>query len=143
MALTDKLSAIANAIRSKTGGTDALTLDQMATEIAGIETGGGTPDTCTVNVTTSGLIVPYISYTTVDDNGTIKQANVTPGGYQCTFKCLCNSAIAWGAVYSSVVCDKMVHVHTVAQANIYFITAAKGEVATLDITRSSSSSGGA
>lgn len=41
MALTDKLTAIANAIRGKTGKEDALTLDQMATEIAGIQTGGG------------------------------------------------------------------------------------------------------
>lgn len=41
MALTDKLTAIADAIRGKTGKTDGLTLDQMATEIAGIEAGGG------------------------------------------------------------------------------------------------------
>ena len=41
MALTDKLTAIANAIREKTGNTELLTLDQMPTEIAGIETGGG------------------------------------------------------------------------------------------------------
>ena len=41
MALTDKLTAIANAIRGKTGKTDSLTLDQMATEIAGIQAGGG------------------------------------------------------------------------------------------------------
>jgi len=40
MALIDKITAIANAIRGKTGGTDKLTLEQMATEIAGIETGG-------------------------------------------------------------------------------------------------------
>lgn len=33
MALTDKLTAIANAIRAKTGKTDAMTLDAMATEI--------------------------------------------------------------------------------------------------------------
>lgn len=39
MALTDKLTAIADAIRAKTGGTDALTLDQMATTISTIETG--------------------------------------------------------------------------------------------------------
>ena len=43
MALTDKLTNIADAIRGKTGGTEGLTLDQMATEIAGIETGGGFP----------------------------------------------------------------------------------------------------
>lgn len=34
----DKLTAIADAIRAKTGGTENLTLDQMPTEIAGIET---------------------------------------------------------------------------------------------------------
>lgn len=41
MALTNKLSAIGNAIREKTGKTDLLTLDQMPQEISGIETGGG------------------------------------------------------------------------------------------------------
>ena len=37
---SDTLTAIADAIRSKTGKTAALTLDQMPTEIDGIETGG-------------------------------------------------------------------------------------------------------
>lgn len=41
MALTDKLTAIADAIRGKTGKSDSMTLDQMPTEIAGIVTGGG------------------------------------------------------------------------------------------------------
>ena len=41
MALTDKLTAIADAIRGKTGKTDGLTLDQMAAEIEGIQGGGG------------------------------------------------------------------------------------------------------
>ncbi len=41
MALTDKLTAIGDAIRAKTGGTELLTLDAMPTEIASIETGGG------------------------------------------------------------------------------------------------------
>lgn len=40
-ALDTKLTAIANAIRGKTGKTDALTLEQMAAAIAGIQTGGG------------------------------------------------------------------------------------------------------
>lgn len=39
MALTDKLSAIGDAIREKTGGTSKLTLDQMATEIGTIQGG--------------------------------------------------------------------------------------------------------
>ena len=40
MALTDKLTAIADAIRDKTGKTEEMTLDQMVTEIEGITTGG-------------------------------------------------------------------------------------------------------
>ena len=39
MALTDKLTAIADAIREKTGKTDSMTLEQMPTEIAGISVG--------------------------------------------------------------------------------------------------------
>lgn len=38
MALTDKLKAIANAIRGKTGSTDLMTLDEMPTEISNIQT---------------------------------------------------------------------------------------------------------
>jgi len=41
MALTDKLTSIANAIREKGGTTDKLTLDAMPNAIAAIETGGG------------------------------------------------------------------------------------------------------
>lgn len=44
MALIDKLTAIANAIRAKTGGTSELTLDDMATEIANISVGTGSSD---------------------------------------------------------------------------------------------------
>lgn len=40
MALIEKLTNIANAIRGKTGGTDPLTLDGMVAAIAGIEAGG-------------------------------------------------------------------------------------------------------
>ena len=39
MALINKLQAIANAIRSKTGKTGQLSLDNMVTEIEGIQTG--------------------------------------------------------------------------------------------------------
>lgn len=41
MALTSKLTAIADAIRSKTGGTKAMTLDEMVTAINSISGGGG------------------------------------------------------------------------------------------------------
>ena len=41
MSVHSKMTAIADAIRGKTGGTNPLTLDQMATAIAEIQTGGG------------------------------------------------------------------------------------------------------
>ena len=41
MSVNSKMTAIADAIRGKTGGTSPLTLDQMATAIAKIQTGGG------------------------------------------------------------------------------------------------------
>lgn len=41
MALTDKLTAIADAIREKNGKTDGLTLDTMVSAIKGISGGGG------------------------------------------------------------------------------------------------------
>lgn len=48
MALTNKLKAIADAIRNKTGGTANLTLDEMVTEIEGISTGTDTSDATAV-----------------------------------------------------------------------------------------------
>lgn len=41
MALINKLTAIGDAIRAKTGSSNKLTLDQMASEISNISTGGG------------------------------------------------------------------------------------------------------
>lgn len=41
MALIEKLEAIGDAIRAKTGGTGKLTLDEMVDEIEGISSGGG------------------------------------------------------------------------------------------------------
>ena len=44
MALTNKLTAIANSIREKTGSTNKLTLDEMPTAISGISSGGDIPE---------------------------------------------------------------------------------------------------
>ena len=49
MALTDKLTAIADAIRSKTGSTETMTLDEMVTAIANITTGSVPSDTITLD----------------------------------------------------------------------------------------------
>ncbi len=53
MALTDKLSAIGNAIRAKTGGSAKLTLDEMPNAIASISgEGGGTVVNCNCKIYT-------------------------------------------------------------------------------------------
>ena len=65
MALIEKLRAIGDAIRAKTGGTDPLTLDGMAAAIAGIQAGGGGADVSEVTLTTSfdtaGAASPILS----------------------------------------------------------------------------------
>lgn len=61
-----KLTAIADAIRGKTGKTAAMTLDAMPTEIEAIEAGGGTSfDTCTVTI--SGCPYRSLLYTKYKD----------------------------------------------------------------------------
>ena len=75
MALTDKLAAIADAIRGKTGGTDALTLDQMATEIATIETGGGGVTIQSGSFTPAENLLSY----TIPIDGTVKNCIVCKG----------------------------------------------------------------
>ena len=49
MALINKLTAIADAIRSKTGSTNTMTLDEMVTAIANITTGSAPSDTITLS----------------------------------------------------------------------------------------------
>lgn len=68
MSINSKMTAIADAIRGKTGGTEPLTLDQMATEIAGIQvgegSGGGSMESGELTLTSSNLykiIIPVSS----------------------------------------------------------------------------------
>ena len=68
MALTDKLTAIGDAIRSKTGGSDLLTLDEMPQEIQSIQTGGG-GDTALADSILSGTATSYSSDTLVKLKG--------------------------------------------------------------------------
>lgn len=69
MALIDKLNAIGDAIRVKTGKTDKLTLDQMPNEIASIETGGGGTEPAN----------PIIEPLSVTENGTYTAPNGVDG----------------------------------------------------------------
>ena len=78
MALTNKLSAIGNAIREKTGGTDLLTLDQMPAEIANIQSGGGEVEPIVLsgncNYACAGIVAS--SYINMFGN-TISTSNIT------------------------------------------------------------------
>ena len=76
MALTSKLTAIANAIRAKTGKSALMTLDEMPTEIASISGGGSTPVINSLSVTENGT---YTAPTGVDGYSPIT-VNVSGGG---------------------------------------------------------------
>ena len=54
--LDGKLTAIADAIRGKTGGADALTLEQMAAAIAGISGGGGGDDSLLASLADRSIV---------------------------------------------------------------------------------------
>lgn len=62
MALTEKLSAIAAAIRAKTGKAEKLSLDQMPNEIAGIDSGGADPVLQEKTITDNGFYMPDDGY---------------------------------------------------------------------------------
>ena len=67
MSVNSKMTAIADAIRAKTGGTELLTLDDMAVEIAGISGGGiETVDVTIVNNTPSSRTFGYLTDSTED-----------------------------------------------------------------------------
>lgn len=58
----DTLSAIANAIRGKTGGSDPISPEQMATEISNIASGGGgLPEG--ISAIASGILAPTSNVT--------------------------------------------------------------------------------
>lgn len=63
MAFTDKLTAIANAVRKKTGKTEGLTLEQIPDEISSIQTNGA----------------PVIESLTVSENGTYEPPDGVDG----------------------------------------------------------------
>lgn len=67
MGLIEKLTAVADAIRSKTGGTEELTLEQMAAAIASIETGGGGGETVTMATSCTNAKACYDLLTSLKD----------------------------------------------------------------------------
>ena len=79
--LDGALTDIADAIRTKTGGTDSLTLEQMPREIEGIETGKmGKPYVDTSKITNFGDIFQNNNFP-VDELQNIDTKNVTKFNY--------------------------------------------------------------
>ena len=64
MALTNKLKAIADAIRAKTGSSEKLTLDGMASAIANISTGGSGEFFVQSFNQPTGKVLDFSGYTT-------------------------------------------------------------------------------
>lgn len=90
MALIEKLNAIGDAIREKTGGTDKLTLDGMVEAIAGIQSGGAKVSCGSFSVSSGqtytiehGLgAIPTAIFCFVDTASSLNSYyNVVAGGY--------------------------------------------------------------
>ena len=73
MALTNKLTAIADSIRGKLGTTDAMTLDEMPNKISSIETGPSIQESKTIEITSNGTT----EVTPDDGYGGIKKVGVS------------------------------------------------------------------
>lgn len=108
MALIDKLTAIANAIRGKTGKTAELTLDEMATEITAIQTNPTLQSKTVTPSTSSQTITPDSGYdglsqVTVNGDADLIAANIVSGksifGVAGTYS---GKAVATGTFTASV-----------------------------------------
>ena len=91
MALIEKLEAIGEAIRAKTGGTELLTLDAMPQEIESIETGGGGEYFTDEELTFSGncsYLFAYDKWQTILDREKDRISIVNPNDLEGTFCCL-------------------------------------------------------
>lgn len=88
MAITDKLKAIANAIRSKTGKTEMLSLDDMPTEISVINSGFTADEIASSaiagNIVLSVATIGAYSFYNCKGITSLNVPNVTAvGGYVC------------------------------------------------------------
>lgn len=78
MSVNEKMTAIADAIRAKTGGTEPLGLDAMAAAIAALETGGGTELPSFLSEISFGKF----SYTSAVDDPSVEHGlSGTPTGF--------------------------------------------------------------
>ena len=76
MTLTELFTAIANAIREKTGKTESIVAENFPSEIAAIQAGGGNIETCTITVQSFAANIEKIIYFS-SENGDFKKNEIT------------------------------------------------------------------
>lgn len=133
MALTDKLSAIGNAIRAKTGKTDKLTLDQMPGEIASITGGGGSVAGCVTVTFMNGNTELFSRPVYIGDDcpNPITQGHIatTPtkestAQYDYTYSgwCSADGGTADANILKNITADKTVYAAYTSTARKYTVT---------------------
>lgn len=136
MSVNAKLTNLANIIRSKTGSTEKLSLDEMATEVEGIKVGGSV-ETCALNID-NGIYLGnlLITYTTVDSNGNLVGARVYTRESSTEIQVACGTGLSIydssSQVFGADLTGGIEHLETIDSCLSFKVTASTSE--TLDIT---------
>lgn len=165
----ESLTAIADQIRILSGTGEAMSLDEMATNVgeantevdsqadlivqiksavdnlpeAGSNGGSVNYDTCTVNITAS-FMMSGVAYLTVNANGELEPTIITTNATSYNFTCVCNSFIVVGVSLDSSSdlinnADYFGYIYS-GSCRLFTITASNGETATIAFKSGSGSS---
>ena len=132
MAFTDKLTAIADSIRERTGETGGMTLDEMPTKIASISSGGSAEGCVTVTFMNGDTVLFARPVYAGDDcpdpiaQGHIKETPTkeSPAQYEYTFNgwATADGGIADANALKNITADKTLYAAFAESVRLYTVT---------------------